>query len=298
MRILFIGGTQFIGRHMAAEALARGHEVTLFHLGSGPEDPFPEAEHVHGDRRTGLGVVADRNWDVVIDVCAYIPREVRIAAEGLAGRTERFCYVSTTDVYRRTGADTITEDSPIWNATDLADPDPTEYDWDLYGELKALGEHEALAGFERVTMVRPTYVLGPYDNTDRFPEWIRRIQAGGVVAAPAPVHAVQQLVDARDLAAFTIGLVERGVDGAFNGVAPPTTFGAMLEAVAEGVGADVEFEWLEPDEVAARGLEMPLYNPPEEWEICRCDPSRSAAEGLSHRPLVETVRDTLAWMQD
>lgn len=297
MRILFIGGTQFIGRHMATEALARGHDVTLFHLGSGPEDPLPEATHIHGDRATDLGV-AEGEWDAVIDVCAYLPREVRAAAAAFADRTDRYCYVSTTDVYRRIGATTVAEDAPIWNASDLADSDPVEYDWDRYGELKALGEHEAMAGgFPHVTIVRPTYVLGPYDNTDRFPEWLRRIEAGGTVAAPAPPDAPQQLVDARDLAAFTVGLVERGVDGAFNGVAPTTTFGAMLEAVAEGLGSEVTFEWLSADEIAARGLEMPLDNVPEDEEICRCDPRRSAAEGLTHRPLTETVRDTWDWMR-
>lgn len=297
MRILFVGGTQFVGRHMAAEAIARGHGVTLFHLGSGTEDPFPEAEHVHGDRASGLEAVGSRDWDAVIDVCAYVPREVRIAAEALAAHTRRYCYISTTDAYRATGAGSITEDAPIWDTADLADPDPAEPDWDHYGELKAIGEREALAGFERVTIVRPTYVLGPHDNTDRFPEWIRRVKAGGVVAAPAPADAPQQLVDARDLASFTIGLVERGVDGAFNGAAPTITFATMLEAVAEGMGARVEFEWIEPEEAAERGLEMPLYNPPDEWEFLRCDPSRSRSEGLSHRPLVETVHDTLAWME-
>lgn len=299
MRLLFIGGTDFVGRHIAAEAIGRGHDTTLFHRGHTGAGLFPEAEHVLGDRAHDLGKVSGREWDAVIDVCAYVPREVRQAAAALAGSADRYCYVSTTDVYRRTGAAGIDEDSPLHREADLDDPRTEVVDADTYGPLKALCEEEARAGFgDAVLTIRPTYVLGPYDNTDRFTYWVRRTSEGGEVLAPGPAEAPQQLIDARDLATFTVRLLESGVTGAFNGVAPTVTFGEMLATCIEATGADARLVWAGPELLAEHGVELPLWNPPEEYEILRCDPARSLDAGLRIRPLAQTVRDTLAWDRD
>jgi len=297
MRILFIGGTSFVGRHMVTEAVGRGHDVTLFHRGETGRALFPEARHVFGDRARDLPLLAGSTWDAAVDVCAYVPREVRQAADALSRAVGLYCYVSTTDVYRPTGQDTVVESSPLFDEEDLRDPVTEEVTDETYGPLKALCEHEAEAAFSHVIIVRPTYVLGPFDNTDRFPRWVRRGATGGEILAPGPPDAPAQVIDARDLAALTVGLVERGASGPFNGVAPTITFEEMLsECLTAGDGT---LTWVDPAFLREQGVdietELPLWSSPEDYELARCDPSKSIAQGLRLRPLAETVRDTLAW---
>jgi len=297
MRILFIGGTSFVGRHMAAEAVERGHDVTLFHRGATGKELFPRAEHVFGDRALALSSLAGRTWDAAIDVCAYVPREVRQAATVLSNGVGRYCFVSTTDVYARGEAKAVTESSRLYDKDDLKDPATEDVADDTYGPLKALCEREAEAGFSDPIIVRPTYVLGPFDNTDRFTYWVRRGATGGEILAPAPPDAPAQVIDARDLAAFTIGLVEQGASGAFNGVGPTITFEEMLSSCL--TAADATLTWVDAEFLRENGVdvgtELPLWESPDGYELLRCDPSRSIAHGLRLHPLAETVRDTLAW---
>ncbi len=302
MRLLVLGGTAFVGRHLAAEALARGHEVTLFHRGRTGRELFPEAEHVLGERSADLGRLAGRAWDAAADVSAYLPRQVREACAALAGAIERYCYVSTVAVYRPTGAEHVTEGSPLLDETDLADPATEEITWATYGALKALGEREAVSAFgEHALIVRPTYVIGPHDRTDRFTYWVRRAAEGGELLAPGPPETPTQLVDARDLAAFTLDLLERDAAGPYNAVGPaaPLTFGGMVEACVQATGGRASPTWVDEAFLRGHGVEvereLPLWNAPEEREVLSCDPSRSLAAGLRLRPLAESIADTLAW---
>jgi 2'-hydroxyisoflavone reductase len=305
VRILFIGGTSFVGRNMAEAAVAAGHEITLFHRGKTGVDLFPEAERVLGDRNGELGTLEGRTWDAAIDVCGYVPRQIREAAGMLADAVGRYCYISSVSALRPTGADVVREDSPLYGEQDLEDPSTEVVDWQTYGPLEALCEREAEAGFPgRAVIVRPTYVVGPHDPTDRFTYWVRRAARGDEILVPGPPEAPLQLIDGRDLGAFTIGLVERGETGAFNAVGPaqPITFAEMIAACMGSVGGEAMLVWADPVRLRALGVELetqlPLWDEPAEAGLMRCDPSKSLAAGLRLRPLVETIRDTLAWDRD
>lgn len=302
MRLLFIGGTSFVGRHTAADAIARGHEVTLFHRGKTGAGLFPEAEHVLGDRTTELGRLRGRTWDAAIDVCAYRPSEVRSLVAAIGAAIDRYVYVSTCSVYRLTGAGSVSEDSPLWDEADLPDPASEEVTWQSYGPLKALCELEATEAFAgRCSIVRPTYVIGPHDPTDRFTTWARRAAGGAEILMAGPPDAPIQLIDGRDLGAFTVDLAEGRAAGVFNGVGPaePLDMAGMMAACAEATGGAATVTWADPAWLTEQGVEVereiPLYATPEDHEVMRADPARSLAAGLSLRPLAETIRDTVSW---
>jgi 2'-hydroxyisoflavone reductase len=301
MDILFIGGTRFVGRAMAEEALARGHHVALFHRGRSGADLFPEAEHLLGDRHEDLDVVKGRTWDAVVDVCAYVPAEVHAVADAVAD-AGRYCYISSVSAYRMTGASKILEESPLLGPEDLDDPQTETVDWQTYGPLEAMCEAAALERFdERATIVRPTYVVGPYDTTDRFTYWVRRAASGGIMFAAGPADAPFQAIDVRDLGAFTIGLVEQGLAGAFNGVGPmfPITWADLLRACISASSASTSVRWADAEFLKERGVEIevefPMWAPPDEFEAMRADTSKSVAAGLELRPLADSIRDTFAW---
>lgn len=302
MRILFIGGTSFVGRHIAEAAVARGHDITLFHRGRTGAELFPEAEHVLGDRDADLSALAGQKWDAAIDVCGYVPRQIRMAAGVLANAVQLYCYISSVSAYRPSGADLVREDSPLLGEQDLEDPATEVVDGTTYGPLEALSEREATDEFPgRALIVRPTYVVGPHDPTDRFTYWVRRAALGDEILVPGPPEAPLQLIDARDLASFTIGLVERGEIGPFLAVGPesPITFAQMVASCMEAVGSEAMLVWADPDRLRSLGVqigtELPLWHDPDDFELSRCDPSKSIGAGLRYRPVAETIRDTLAW---
>ena len=302
MRVLFIGGTSFVGRHMAAEALARGHDVTLFHRGKTNPDLFPNAEHVLGDRATDLASLSDRTWDAALDVCAYVPREVRQAGEVLAGSVERYLYVSSVSAYRATDRAITAENAPLQGPGDLDDAKTEDVTNETYGPLEAMCEAAAGAAFPgRTIVLRPTYVVGPHDSTDRFTYWVRRAAAGGDVIAPGPPEGPMQLIDARDLGAFALDLVERGELGAFNGAGPaePLSWAEMIAACMETVGHEAVLTWVEPGFLEGQGIDVgssfPLWEDGTEASLMRCDLRKSLAAGLRLRPLADTIRDTAAW---
>lgn len=302
MRILFIGGTSFVGRHMAEAAVARGHDITLFHRGRTGAELFPEAEHVLGDRDADLSALAGQKWDAAIDVCGYVPRQIRMAAGALANAVQLYCYISSVSAYRPSGADVVREDAPLLGEQDLEDPATEVVDGTTYGPLEALSEREVTAGFPgRALIVRPTYVVGPHDPTDRFTYWVRRAALGDEILVPGPPEAPLQLIDARDLASFTIGLLERGETGPFLAVGPesPITFAQMVASCMEAVGSEAMLVWADPNRLRSLGVqietELPLWHDPDDFELSRCDPSKSIGAGLRYRPVAETIRDTLAW---
>ncbi|MFN8232116.1 MAG: hypothetical protein U0V56_01070 [Actinomycetota bacterium] len=302
MRILFIGGTSFVGRHAAAEAIGRGHEVTLFHRGRTGAGLFPEAEHVLGDRAVDMRRLLGRTWDAVVDVCAYRPSEVRSLVAAIGGAFDRYVFVSTCSVYALTGAHDVTEDSPLWTEADLPDPTSEEVTGASYGPLKAICEREALDAFgDRCSIVRPTYVVGPHDPTDRFTTWARRAAGDAEILMAAPADAPIQLIDGRDLGAFQVDLAEGRAAGTFNGVGPaePLDLAGMMSACAEATGGTAPATFADPGWLALQGVEVereiPLYGTPEDHQVMRADPAKSLAAGLSLRPLAETIRDTVSW---
>ena len=301
MDILFVGGTRFVGRAMAEVAQQRGHTVTVLHRGRSKPDSLADAEHLLADRDADLSVLDGRRFDATIDVCAYVPRQVSALAEALGGRGGHHVYISTMSVYADTDKAGLTESGQL---AQLDDPSTEEVTEETYGGLKVLCEQAAQAAYgDRLTIIRPTYVVGPHDPTGRFTWWVRRAARGGEILAPGPMDSPIQLVDARDQGEFTISLVEQGRAGIFNSVTSPqgTSFEDMLVATVEAVGpADARLTWVDGAWLKEQGetySSLPLWTEGEyEW-LMAADPSAAAGAGLTARPLTETVSDTLAWIE-
>jgi 2'-hydroxyisoflavone reductase len=294
MRLLILGGTVFLGRHVAAEALARGHEVTVFHRGRHGAGLFPEADHLIGDRGGDLTALDGRRWDVAVDTSGYQRADVAASSALLASAgVEHLAFVSTCNVYPGWPAEPVTEESPVWT------------EGDDYGPNKAACEREAEAAMPgRVAVLRAGLLCGPHDNVFRLSWWVGRIARGGEVLAPGDPERTVQLIDARDLAAWIVDLGERRQAGTFNATAPAgrTTMREVLEAAVAATGSDARLTWVPDDALAAAEVdpwtEVPLWLPeangPGTWQV---DASRAEAAGLRCRPVAETVADVWAWLR-
>jgi len=299
LRILVLGGTRFLGRHFVEAALAAGHTPTLFHRGRTNPDLFPGVERITGDRDGGLGGLAGRTWDAVLDPSGYFPRVVSASARALAGSAARYLFVSSISVYAEPLAVGLDESAPV--AT-LADPTVESITGETYGGLKALCEQAVRDVYgDRATVVRPGLIVGPHDTTDRFPYWPRRLSRGGEVLAPGRPDAPTQFVDVRDLAAWMLRLLERDVPGTFHATGPasPLTLGECLSRIAAAVGGDARFTWVSEaflrEQRVQPWLEVPLWLHEADQAMDRVSIARARAEGLEFRPLEDTARDTLAW---
>jgi 2'-hydroxyisoflavone reductase len=302
MRILVVGGTKFVGRHFVATALAAGHDLTLLHRGTSGPDLFPEAEHLRADRNGDLSVLAGRGFDATVDVSAYLPQQVSSLASALDGRGGRHLFVSTVSVYAPPLGPNISESAPLLAP---AAADVTEVTNDTYGPLKVACELTATDRYgAELSIVRPTYVVGPHDHTWRFPWWVRRIAAGGEVLAPGPYDAPTQVIDARDQATFMTGLLERSISGTFHTVSPepPYGFGDLLEAIAARVAPPgTTLRWVDPAPLLAADLAgdpFPLWTAGEpELDGIAADPGAAIAAGLSVRPIEQTAEETWEWVR-
>ena len=239
LRILVLGGTKFLGVHIVELALKHGHNVTLFNRGKTNTDLFPQLEHLKGDRDAQLDSLKGGKWDAVIDDSGYVPRHVRLSAELLAPNVQRYLFISTISVYA-SFAQPNSEDSALGK---LADESTEKVDGGAYGPLKALCEKAAEAAMPgRVAVVRPGLIVGPRDPTDRFTYWPARAARGGDMATPGTAKDRIQFIDARDLAAFVLGLVESQTVGIFNATSPPGMFamGDLVQASNTAANATVK----------------------------------------------------------
>lgn len=310
LRILILGGTGFTGPHTVARALERGHRITVFNRGRRQTELPKGVERLAGDRTTGdLQALKGKQWDVVIDVPTTLPRWVRDAGEVLASGTPRMVFWSTISVYGDPKAPPD-ESAPLEPWTQSGDPlsyrQMTAQIAPAYGALKALAEREAERWWPgRTAIVRPGLIVGPRDDIDRFTYWCTRIARGGEVLAPGTPADPVQVVDARDLAAWTVQLAEDGTTGAFNATGPRSRLGMgeLLAGIRAAVSGDTEvsFTWVPADRLREQKVEpwtdMPLWLPPgnESEYVSRTIIAKATAAGLRFRPLAETVRDTLAW---
>lgn len=301
MKLLFIGGTQFVGRHAVAAALARGHQVTLFNRGRTNAELFPQAEKLHGDRNGDLHALAGRAWDAVIDVNGYVPRQVRDLAAALRGRVGHYVFVSTISVYDDAGiVPGMDEDAPL---AGLADATTEEVTNETYGGLKVLCEQAAAEAFAgRAVNVRPGIVAGPHDPTDRVTYWLQRLAQGGTVAAPGDAQRPVQFIDARDLGDFIVLAAERALTGSYNAVSPWLTWEAFAAHVLAQAGAEGALVYIDDfdfvrDQLAERRPygALPLAVPAAQAGIFQVSSARAQADGLTFTPLAQTVGDTLAW---
>lgn len=301
MRLLVIGGTRFVGRHLVEAALARGDAVTLFNRGRSGPAPAGVAQRT-GDRRGDLSALAGGHWDAVVDTCGYLPREVAAMAAVLRGRVGRYLFVSSVSVYAATAVGNTEDDALA--TTD--DPDTEVVDGRSYGPLKALCEAALQAALgAQATVVRPGLIVGPHDPTQRFTYWPARLARAAVdgapVLAPGRPDAPVQWIDARDLAAFLLRLIDDDRGGVFNAVGEPVTMSALLQACARAAGVQPALRWVDMATLQARGLQpwtdLPLALPDdaEHAGFMRTDATRARAAGLQTRPLAQTVADTLAW---
>lgn len=296
--ILILGGTGFIGPHMVREALRRGHRVTLFNRGRTNNELFPDLETIKGDRDGGLQGLEGRRWDAVVDNSGYVPRHVQDSARLLAPNVGRYLYISTVAVY----ADIPSAEDETAPLATIDDETIEEVNRETYGPLKALCEKRAAAevAADELTILRPTYICGPGDHTDRFSAWPIRTRMGGEMLWPGTPGDVLQIVDVRDLAAFTIDCLDRSISGTFNMVNPPGsyTMGRLLEDCEAVTAVDVDETWVAADFLAARGLEpgsreLPIWQGTDRAFGVSTD--RALAAGMSHRPERETIRDLMAW---
>jgi 2'-hydroxyisoflavone reductase len=297
MRLLIIGGTHFVGRHIAEAAIDRGHDVTLFHRGRTNPDALPEAEHILGDRDQELGNLVGRTWDATVDACAYVPRQVNTLAEALGGRGGRHAFISTVSVYDEPAPPNINEDAALATLDDPTTEDVTDQ---TYGGLKVLCERAVAKHYADPIVIRPTYVVGPHDYTHRFTYWIERIAQGGRVISPAIPGYQIQVVDARDQARWVIELLERGDSGTFHTVSPrpPFSFADMLDTIVKTVApAGTEIVPIDPGflmDHAVGNSDLPLWYPSREPDPgLSCDPSRAESHGFRTRPLEQTITETL-----
>ncbi len=299
MKLLIIGGTGFLGRHIVQAALASGHEVTLFNRGYTDPDLFLDIESLRGDRNENLSLLQGRYWDAVIDTCGRLPRQVRRLATLLADTAGHYTFISSVSVYADFSRPGIDEHYPV---AQLEGASPEEFTPEAYGALKALCEQEAEAAMPgRVLNVRPGLIVGPYDTTDRFTYWPHRVAQGGDILAPGSENQPVQFIDARDLAEWLLAMVEARKTGIYNAKGPdyPLTMQRFLDECKEVSRSNVQFVWANEEFLLGHNIapyvEMPLWVPGEMIGFARVNSDKAIAAGLSFRPLADTIRDTLAW---
>ena len=317
MKLLIIGGTKFLGRHLIDAGAARGHEVTLFNRGTQySEDALFGIEQIHGDRHKDLEKLAGRAFDAVIDTCGYLPQSVAASAEVLRDAVDQYIFVSSISAYanfREVNADETAP--PLAELTGeererFAQIDPQgeltgPVLGEMYGALKVLCERaaeEAMPG--RTLVVRPGLIVGEYDWTDRFTYWVMRAARGGEVLAPGSPDRFVQFIDARDLAAWIVKMAEAGENGIYNATGKPfdLTFGALLEEIKAVTESDARFTWASEEFLTAESVapwsEMPLYlhESDVDWQgFLSANVDRAIAKGLEFRRLSETILETLNW---
>lgn len=306
MDILIIGGTRFVGRALSEAALTRGHNLTLFHRGETNPDIFPDAERIQGDRDGDIDKLAGREWDIVIDTCGYVPRVVELSVAQLQDSVTRYVFISTISVLADSDDTGRDETSALASMPDDINDDTEEVNGETYGPLKVMCEEVVETHFpERALIIRPGLITGPHDPTNRFTYWPRRIRKGGEVLAPGnPAYPVQH-IDVRDLAEWTIQLCEERVTGIYHATGPaePLTLGEWFETCKEISGSDAEFTWVTDDVLLEHDVqpfrEVPFWLPHQQLEpLMTIDISKAMKHGLRFRPLGQTVRDTLHWVDN
>jgi 2'-hydroxyisoflavone reductase len=315
VKILIIGGTQFLGRHLTTSALARNHEVTLFNRGRHSSAPIANVEIIRGDRNHDLGLLKGRTWDAVIDTCGYLPRSVHASALALRDSVNQYVLISSLSAYADFSSPDMNEAAPLStlppeklaaaNAIDQSGLISAVDYGASYGGLKAMCEH-ALQDVmpNRALILRPGLIVGSGDYTDRFTYWVARIARGGEVLAPGRPERYLQLIDVHDLAQWTIKMVEERAAGIYNANGEPSrlTMVSFLEACKTTSKSDAKFTWVSDnfllEKQVAMWSEMPLWIPGVQQDLkgfmfVNC--SKAIQAGLMLRPINDTIQDVLDW---
>ena len=301
LRILFIGGTGFLGPHTVQAGLDRGHEMTLFNRGKTNPELFSDLEKLKGDRKSDLSALEGRKWDAVIDTCGYVPKHVKFTAEFLADAVKQYVFISSISVYKAYEKPNMDETAAVGT---LEDPTVEKVDGETYGPLKALCEQAAEAALPgRATNIRPGLIVGPRDPSDRFTYWPVRVARGGEVLAPGEPDNFIQFIDVRDLGEFIIRCLEQRHVGVFNADSPSGeyTIGKLLKTCKQVSQSDAKIVWADKDFLEKNQVQawsdMPVWVP-QEGEYAgfgRVSTEKAVKAGLKFRPITTTVKDTLEW---
>ena len=294
MKLLVLGGTVFLGRHIVEADIAGSHEVTLFNRGRHEPQLFPDVEKLRGDRDGDLSALHGRRWDAVIDPSGYRPAQIRAAIEMLDGAVAHYTFISSISVFRECAPGRRFDESAPRSDGDVG-----------YGALKSRCE-DTLATLlpGRAACVRPGLIVGPHDPTDRFTYWPRRVARGGDVLAPGRPERPVQFIDVRDLAEWCVRLAGGQRTGTFNAVGPASmlAMGSLLETCRAVSASDARFRWVPDETLVAAGVEpwseLPLWIPESDTThggLLLADNRRAVTAGLAFRPAADTVRATLDW---
>jgi 2'-hydroxyisoflavone reductase len=326
-RILILGGTGFLGPKTVEAALARGHDVTIFNRGKREKTlpfPFKNVEHLYGNRDpllpaeddkgpdgkllhpdakpVGLEQLRGKSWDAVIDNSGFYPRMVKASAELLAPDAKQYIFISTLSAYaenKTAGADETAALATLTDPTvEVMGPN-----FENYGGLKALCEKATEAAFPgRAAIVRPGYIVGPGDQSDRFTYWPVRFSRGGEVLVPGTPDDPTEWIDVRDLGEWLVRLVENGTVGTFNAIGPekPAKWGDVLAGCLAASKAQASLTWVPQDWLEKNGQDedaFPIWVPPtgETAGFHTRSTARAIEAGLTFRPIADTAAATLAW---
>jgi 2'-hydroxyisoflavone reductase len=300
MKILAIGGTSFIGRHLVEAAIKNGHEVVLFNRGKTNPGVFEGVRHIQGDRRTDAHLLENEKWDAVLDTCGYSPSDLKLVLNAVMNNTKTYMFISTISVYDNYENGRPNEDSSTY--TQQLETD--EVTGETYGPLKVMCEDLVNEAFgKQALIIRPCIVVGPNDPTDRFTYYAKKLTEPGPVALPGGSESKRmvQWIDVRDMAKWIITMIEEGKTGTYNAASTPIPFDLFINELATN---SVEKVWISDKELEQIDLgarRFPFWMPiseayPEGFFIVKND--KATAEGLTFRPLQETAQDTREWAAD
>ncbi|HKY42526.1 MAG TPA: NAD-dependent epimerase/dehydratase family protein [Pyrinomonadaceae bacterium] len=313
MKLLIIGGTRFFGRHLVTAALERDHEITLFNRGTHSSET--NVETIQGDRHIDIAKLRGRRWDAAIDTYGMLPSAVRSAAAVLADSVDRYIFISSQNAYADVSTPGVTETAPLATLTSTQLDEAYAIDRSgepsygkLYGGLKALCEQTAEEVMpNRVLIIRPGLIVGPHDYTDRFTYWVARIARGGEVLAPGRPDRYVQFIDVRDLAEWTVHMIERKETGVYYANSVPKTFTMkdVLDECRAVSRSDASFTWASEEFLLQNEVvpwsEMPLWLPEEAAPHLKgfmfVNSDKAVRAGLNFRSLTDTIGATLNWYQ-
>lgn len=304
MRILLIGGTVFLGRTLVQLLREQGDDVTVFHRGKYPHAPQrDDITTIIGDRKNNLDLLDGQQWDAVIDTCGYFPADVRLSAEYLQDKVQRYVFISSISVYKDNCTPNADEDYPC-GETD--EPNATEITGENYGPLKHLCEREVVRTYgERATIIRPGLIVGAFDPSDRFSYWIQRAARGGEILAPQSPEKAVQFIDVRDLADFCRRLIQQNTGGVFNATSPAAHYrmGTVLQTAIDITQTQALIHWASDEFLMEQQVQpwmgLPLWIPesPDTIGFYSANVTKALAAGLTLRALEDTIAYTYTWIK-